>query len=32
VTGPLASGTSPRLVLGDVRLVGNPDDLDRIGG
>lgn len=32
VTGPSVSGTSPRLVLGDVRLVGNPDDLDQIGG
>jgi len=32
VTGPSVSGTSPRLVLGDVRLVGNPDDLDQIEG
>lgn len=32
VTGPSASGTAPQLVLGDVRLVGNPDDLDQIGG
>ena len=30
VTGP-ATAQLPRLVLGGVRLVGNPDDLDQIG-